>query len=652
VALRSAGAWALWLGVAIGVLCAALDLAQACRGDRPAREAMVGSLAGIALSFLLAGMAALPAAALAAFTKRPAVARLCVRASPLLALVAGTALAWYLADPLRRRLVSFYVVFCLATGTAVAAASWLARERRALPEMVAAALLACAGAAIVLVIPMDSYEELQDLGFVIALAGVLAATSSMFGRLERWRAAPFAAGAALLASLGALWAMDELTPGWRAAVNLRQPGAMRVTRAFRALIDVDRDGFSPILQGGDCDDTSAAVHPLALDLPGGQDANCNGVDAPTATSEVDRGLAAASGDPSLSAGAVDRLILITVDCWRADALDPSLMPEVSAFAAGGMVLERLYAAGSSTLLSMPMILGVGPRGPWVAEIAERRGILVDAVVAGSVPGSLWGFRRTRGLPPAAEQVTRAALELIEAAPTGRQLLWLHYFDLHALGQFRGESVIPPGPAQFPPSYRIGARHIDRAIGQLISELDRRGMLARTMVVITGDHGEGFGAHGISRHGQSGFEEVIHVPGILRGPGIPAARVPQLVSHRDLPATLLGGLGLSADASAAERLGRSWLRLREVPRRPLHSFVLARSARRVSGRLPTALLGVLVTDRYKLVAGLEDGLFELYDVVADPHETHDLAGVHDDLRRTLWRQLALAWEADYQGLDTE
>jgi arylsulfatase A-like enzyme len=79
---------------------------------------------------------------------------------------------------------------------------------------------------------------------------------------------------------------------------------------------------------------------------------------------------------------------------------------------------------------------------------------------------------------------------------------------------------------------------------------------------------------------------------------------------------------------------------------------ARSARRVSGRLPTALLGVLVTDRYKLVAGLEDGLFELYDVVADPHETHDLAGTDADVRQHLWRQLALAWDADYQGLDTE
>ena len=252
------------------------------------------------------------------------------------------------------------------------------------------------------------------------------------------------------------------------------------------------------------------------------------------------------------------------------------------------------------------------------------------------------------MSPTADEATDAALELIDATP-GKRLVWLHYFDLHSLAQYRGESPAPPGPAQLPASYRIGVRHVDRAIGRLLAELDRRGLLARSMVVMTGDHGEGLGAHGVSNHGQSGFEEVIRVPGILRGPGIPAAKVPHLVSHRDLPATLLGGLGLSDDAIAAEQFGRSWLRLRVEPRHPLHSFVVVRSDRRVSGRLASAALGVLVTDRHKLVAGLEDGLFELYDVVDDPHETRNVASVEAHVRDRLWRQLATVWDADYQPL---
>ena len=117
---------------------------------------------------------------------------------------------------------------------------------------------------------------------------------------------------------------------------------------LRLVVDLDRDGYSSILQGGDCDDLDDSIHPLAVDRPGGPDANCNGVDAPATTTDAARGLAPPSGDPSLPEEAIDRLLLITVDCWRADALDPVLMPEVSAFAAGGMVFERLYAAGANT----------------------------------------------------------------------------------------------------------------------------------------------------------------------------------------------------------------------------------------------------------------------------------------------------------------
>ncbi len=102
-----------------------------------------------------------------------------------------------------------------------------------------------------------------------------------------------------------------------------------------------------------------------------------------------------------------------------------------------------------------------------------------------------------------------------------------------------------------------------------------------------------------------------------------------------------------DGVAAELLGRSWLRLRADPQRRLHSFVVVRSFRQVSGRLAASALGVLVEDRFKLVAGLEDGLFELYDLGADPREERNLASEEPHLRQRLWRQLATAWDLDYQ-----
>lgn len=185
---------------------------------------------------------------------------------------------------------------------------------------------------------------------------------------------------------------------------------------MRFFVDLDRDGYSPILQGGDWDDLDASVRPFAFDRPGGGDTNCNGIDAPAVATDARRGLAPPFGDPALAADGMDRVLLITVDCWRADALDPFLMPEVSAFAAGGSLFERLHSAGSSTMMSLPMVVGVGPRGPWVAEIAARHGIRVDAAIAGPVPATQWGFRRSRSVSWSADQATETVLGLFDGAP--------------------------------------------------------------------------------------------------------------------------------------------------------------------------------------------------------------------------------------------
>src|SRR5205085_1445116 len=82
------------------------------------------------------------------------------------------------------------------------------------------------------------------------------------------------------------------------------------------------DGFSPVAWGGDCDDLDPSHHPLVLDDPGGGDVNCNGVDPPRRPTDADRGVAPPRGDPDLPAGTVDLALLITIDCWRADALVP------------------------------------------------------------------------------------------------------------------------------------------------------------------------------------------------------------------------------------------------------------------------------------------------------------------------------------------
>src|SRR3979411_2606482 len=86
------------------------------------------------------------------------------------------------------------------------------------------------------------------------------------------------------------------------------------------------------------------------------------------------------------------------------------------------------------------------------------------------------------------------------------------------------------------SYDDCIAYLDRQVGSLLDELDRRGVLRDTLVIITSDHGEEFGEHGVFNHGYSLYLAEIHVPLVILSAAAPASRsVAQPVSLRDLPA---------------------------------------------------------------------------------------------------------------------
>jgi arylsulfatase A-like enzyme len=105
--------------------------------------------------------------------------------------------------------------------------------------------------------------------------------------------------------------------------------------------------------------------------------------------------------------------------------------------------------------------------------------------------------------------------------------------------------------------------LDEQIGVLIDELTRRRVLERTWVIIAGDHGESFGEHPrVFLHGGSLYQAERHVPLVIIPPrGSPVKRViPDLVSLRDLPATIVDVLGLYTDSPfPGNSLARFWNR---------------------------------------------------------------------------------------------
>ncbi len=95
------------------------------------------------------------------------------------------------------------------------------------------------------------------------------------------------------------------------------------------------------------------------------------------------------------------------------------------------------------------------------------------------------------------------------------------------------------------SYDNCLAYLDERLNDLFEDLQSRGVLDRTLVIITADHGEGIGEHGLFDHGESLYRPEIHVPLVILLPAEQRATgvVRETVSLRNLPATILDLAGL-------------------------------------------------------------------------------------------------------------
>lgn len=112
------------------------------------------------------------------------------------------------------------------------------------------------------------------------------------------------------------------------------------------------------------------------------------------------------------------------------------------------------------------------------------------------------------------------------------------------------------------SYDECIHYLDSELGRLLEILRDDGTLDNTLVILTSDHGEEFGEHGndLTTHGKSLYLPALHVPLVIRYPSLGSGeRVQDIVSLRDLPATILDVIGLRTDPTLP---GDSFLRRRE------------------------------------------------------------------------------------------
>ncbi|HEX6134256.1 MAG TPA: sulfatase, partial [Longimicrobiales bacterium] len=110
------------------------------------------------------------------------------------------------------------------------------------------------------------------------------------------------------------------------------------------------------------------------------------------------------------------------------------------------------------------------------------------------------------------------------------------------------------------AYDGAIAYLDDQLRQLIGELERRGELDRTLIIIASDHGEHLGEHGLLDHGNTLYSPLLRVPLVIRMPGrVPAdRRIQHAISLRDLPRTVFDLVGVRPAVDFPGRsLARFW-----------------------------------------------------------------------------------------------
>jgi arylsulfatase A-like enzyme len=241
-----------------------------------------------------------------------------------------------------------------------------------------------------------------------------------------------------------------------------------------------------------------------------------------------------------------------------------------------------------------------------------------------------------GVRKRASDVNQEVLRWIERNHDRPFFAFLNYLDVHY--EYGGPRDYPkPAWDQGTPidEYDAGLVYTDDYIGRLLRELARLGLSENTIVIVTSDHGESLGDHGLTYHGAALYWDLIHVPLIISYPGhVPAGlRLTPPASINAIPAMILDLVGprnqnvfpgpsLSGFDSTSGA-GKAWLHpLAELPQ----TNIIVPQDRVAEGKVPIATNGdmkALITDRWHLVLHSKLGV-QLYDWTNDPAELHDLA----------------------------
>jgi arylsulfatase A-like enzyme len=262
----------------------------------------------------------------------------------------------------------------------------------------------------------------------------------------------------------------------------------------------------------------------------------------------------------------------------------------------------------------------------------------------------------------ADRVTQEAIAWLRSEHSTPFFLWVHYIDPHYpfdppqdyrpspagvtperldyLSSYNEEEIYtgrarlrPEDKAAMVALYDGEIAYTDYYVGRLLGEIDALGLRDNSIVVLSADHGDEFWDHGGYQHGHSLYSELIHVPLIIRGPGVLSEprHIEAGVQQLDLMPTLLDFIGRQPPAEAQ---GRSLLPLLSAagpvadpdPYRFAEGLFLGEEQKTIRD------------NGYTLIYRPFSNTFELYDLAQDPGEQYNLAASNPAMVESLYKDL--------------
>ena len=272
------------------------------------------------------------------------------------------------------------------------------------------------------------------------------------------------------------------------------------------------------------------------------------------------------------------VVLITIDTLRADHL-PAYgytkvkTPNLDQIAGESFKFTHAYAHVPLTLPShaciltgrLPISHGVRDNGGYhlqdsettLAETLKSHGYTTAGFVSAFVLDSAFNIQQgfdfyydhfdsaefqdvdPRSIQRKAEDTVVEVDHWLDQNSQKKFFAWIHLYDPH-------DPYDPPEPYRSEYSsipYDGEIAYTDAAVGKILSRLKSSGQLDRTILIVTGDHGESLGEHKESTHGMFIYNATMHVPLLIQLPGGKAKTVEHVVGHIDLEPTILDLVGI-------------------------------------------------------------------------------------------------------------